>query len=210
MSPEHVPVAAKTIYFSYLGGIYAFAGSGQSDFVEPLRELYSIFTFITAWNDYFLQLTTDAPHWGGTSRLRLTLAFERGGSVRFDVASHSLAAARPTDGEEQGTHVIPADTWKRVLREHGVEGSAGRVDGSLPSGYHTLIVEAGSERAEALIIAAPRRCWSPADHGEDAAAAHRYKMEAGSELAPWVHRRLTGRSSGDNIAPKRPTLDPVE
>ncbi|NLE78432.1 MAG: TetR/AcrR family transcriptional regulator [Rhodococcus sp.] len=47
MSPEHVPVAAKTIYFSYLGGIYAFAGSGQSDFVEPLRELYSIFTFIT-------------------------------------------------------------------------------------------------------------------------------------------------------------------
>ncbi len=28
-------------------------------------------------------------------------------------------------------------------------------------------------------------------------------------LAPWVHRRLTGRSSGDAISPKRPGLGPV-
>jgi lysophospholipase L1-like esterase len=32
---------------------------------------------------------------------------------------------------------------------------------------------------------------------------------AGRHLAPWIHRRLTGRSSGDNIAPKRPALAPV-
>ena len=29
-------------------------------------------------------------------------------------------------------------------------------------------------------------------------------------LAPWVHRRLTGRSSGDGISPKRPALAPIE
>ena len=29
-------------------------------------------------------------------------------------------------------------------------------------------------------------------------------------LGPWVHRRLTGRSSGDGIAPKRPALAPIE
>jgi lysophospholipase L1-like esterase len=29
-------------------------------------------------------------------------------------------------------------------------------------------------------------------------------------LVPWVHRRLTGRSSGDSVDPKRPTLAPVE
>jgi len=29
-------------------------------------------------------------------------------------------------------------------------------------------------------------------------------------LGPWVHRRVTGRSSGDNISPKRPTLAPIE
>lgn len=28
-------------------------------------------------------------------------------------------------------------------------------------------------------------------------------------LAPWVKRRLTGTSSGDNVLPKRPTLEPV-
>lgn len=29
-------------------------------------------------------------------------------------------------------------------------------------------------------------------------------------LLPWIHRRLTGRSSGDSINPKRPTLQSVE
>ncbi len=28
-------------------------------------------------------------------------------------------------------------------------------------------------------------------------------------LGPWVHRRVTGRSSGDDITPKRPTLAPI-
>ena len=29
-------------------------------------------------------------------------------------------------------------------------------------------------------------------------------------LGPWVHRRVTGRSSGDGVEPKRPTLQPVD
>ncbi len=29
-------------------------------------------------------------------------------------------------------------------------------------------------------------------------------------LGPWIHRRLTGRSSGDTVTPKRPTLLPVD
>jgi lysophospholipase L1-like esterase len=32
---------------------------------------------------------------------------------------------------------------------------------------------------------------------------------AGQHLAPWLKRRLTGRSSGDQVLPKRPTLGPV-
>lgn len=30
------------------------------------------------------------------------------------------------------------------------------------------------------------------------------------EALPWVHRRLTGRSSGDSLSPRRPVLAPVE
>jgi lysophospholipase L1-like esterase len=32
---------------------------------------------------------------------------------------------------------------------------------------------------------------------------------ARSHAVPWVHRRLTGRSSGDGVEPKRPTLAPI-
>ena len=32
---------------------------------------------------------------------------------------------------------------------------------------------------------------------------------ARTHAAPWVHRRLTGRSSGDSISPKRPELAPI-
>jgi hypothetical protein len=32
---------------------------------------------------------------------------------------------------------------------------------------------------------------------------------ARTHAAPWVHRRLTGRSSGDGVQPKRPSLAPV-
>jgi lysophospholipase L1-like esterase len=33
---------------------------------------------------------------------------------------------------------------------------------------------------------------------------------AGTHLLPWIKRRLTGRSSGDNLSPKRPALAPLD
>jgi hypothetical protein len=32
---------------------------------------------------------------------------------------------------------------------------------------------------------------------------------AGAHLMPWLKRRLTGRSSGDDVRPKRPGLSPI-
>jgi lysophospholipase L1-like esterase len=46
----------------------------------------------------------------------------------------------------------------------------------------------------------PVRSWA-AQRAADAAWARQH-------FAPWIKRRLTGRSSGDNITPKRPTLTP--
>ncbi len=48
---------------------------------------------------------------------------------------------------------------------------------------------------------ATRRSWP-------AARAHDVRW-ARQHLAPWVKRRLTGRSSGDTVTAKRPTLDPL-
>lgn len=41
-------------------------------------------------------------------------------------------------------------------------------------------------------------------------AARENLVWARAEALPWVHRRLTGRSSGDTIDPRRPDLTPVE
>jgi hypothetical protein len=46
-----------------------------------------------------------------------------------------------------------------------------------------------------------RRSWVVA-RARDTEWAVRY-------LAPWIKRRLTGRSSGDSVTAKRPTLTPV-
>lgn len=57
----------------------------------------------------------------------------------------------------------------------------------------------------------------PLEPMEVAAAPLRNRRESWTEnarwtrefLGPWVHRRLTGRSSGDGVTPKRPTLQPI-
>ncbi len=49
--------------------------------------------------------------------------------------------------------------------------------------------------------AAPRRSWP-------VARAHDVRW-AKQHLAPWVKRRITGRSSGDTVTAKRPTLAPI-
>lgn len=49
----------------------------------------------------------------------------------------------------------------------------------------------------------PRRLRTPAE-------ARRENLQwAGRHAVPWVRRRLTGRSSGDTVSPKRPTLTPI-
>jgi lysophospholipase L1-like esterase len=50
-------------------------------------------------------------------------------------------------------------------------------------------------------VSVPLRSWA-ASRLDDA-------RWAGTHLAPWVKRRLTGRSSGDNRSAKRPTLGPL-
>lgn len=50
---------------------------------------------------------------------------------------------------------------------------------------------------------------SPATASSWLAARHADLRWAYAYLGPWVHRRLTGRSSGDDRRPKRPVLAPV-
>ena len=62
----------------------------------------------------------------------------------------------------------------------------------------------GVEHAEERLARAPLPTLSRSERLRENAAWTR------DFLGPWVHRRLTGRSSGDSISPKRPALAPIE
>ncbi len=71
-----------------------------------------------------------------------------------------------------------------------------------------------SALAAALGIPGVRETWNePLPPRPAHSLAERARMEAlwvRDYLGPWIARRLTGRSSGDGIVPKRPRLAPVE
>lgn len=46
MDPADAPLATQTIYLSYLGSLFAWAGSSGSDVSEPLRKLRMIISYI--------------------------------------------------------------------------------------------------------------------------------------------------------------------
>lgn len=46
-APADVQVAARAVYFAYLGAIYALAGRGETGSVEWLSELHAVFTHIS-------------------------------------------------------------------------------------------------------------------------------------------------------------------
>ncbi len=76
---------------------------------------------------------------------------------------------------------------------------------------------AGHRRVAAHVLTAldvdPDASWfdppGPAERRTWLAARSRDLRWARQHLAPWVKRRLTGRSSGDTVSAKRPTLEPV-
>ncbi|MDT0327389.1 SGNH/GDSL hydrolase family protein [Nocardiopsis lambiniae] len=51
--------------------------------------------------------------------------------------------------------------------------------------------------------------WPPAEPRDWRAARQEDLYWAREFLMPWIHRRLTGRSSGDDVSPKRPALEPL-
>jgi hypothetical protein len=65
---------------------------------------------------------------------------------------------------------------------------------------------------EALGRPSPRAWWEPLPEVRPVSPPQRIARDvswAGKHLAPWLGRRITGRSSGDGIEPKRPTAAPV-
>ncbi len=120
---------------------------------------------------------------GREARLaRLTLRLEDGDSTVVDLDLAQFAAGRRRNGadpEASGTqnYLIPPSTWAARLcaarggdRAHpGAGGECPAPAGkALPLGYHRLTVEVAGRVGDALVIAAPRRCFSSPGLGRGA------------------------------------------
>jgi len=119
-----------------------------------------------------------------------TLAYNE--KLRAVAAAHG---ARLIEFERDG--VVDPRLWARDRLHANAEG-------------HRRIAAAA---AEVLEISGVEPSWReplpPAPRLSRRAAAGREVRWAGAHFAPWVGRRLRGRSSGDGITAKRPTLAPV-
>lgn len=65
---------------------------------------------------------------------------------------------------------------------------------------------------EALGRPSPQLWWQPLPAVRSTSPAQRVARDvnwAGRHLAPWIGRRITGRSSGDGVEPKRPVPAPI-
>ena len=150
------------------------------------------------------------------------------GKLRSDGADLLLFTFAPTNLRLPARRIVQARAGQanpvvtEVAARHGAILVDLSVDDELPnpllwSGDRLHLNTYGHRRVAAHVLTAlsitpdpewwespkplPARSW-PVTRLEDV-------RWAGRHLAPWVHRRLTGRSSGDNRVPKRPTLEPV-
>jgi 4-alpha-glucanotransferase len=90
------------------------------------------------------ELRLRVPGWAtGGARASLTLEDGTQRTLEFELGGLAVAASGRVDGEERNELVL-------------------RLSEPLPSGYHELRVDTGGERADVLVIAAPRHAPSPA------------------------------------------------
>lgn len=138
-------------------------------------------------------------------------------STGYDPAQSRVL--RPTRGR---TGVFNAHVWS-IAQRHGAHvldfwGMRSLMHPSMWVEDRIHLSTAGHARvAQAALVAVglepDRRDWddplAPAPPVPRLVAGRAHLAWARRHLAPWVVRRLRGRSSGDTVLPKRPTLLPV-
>jgi lysophospholipase L1-like esterase len=101
---------------------------------------------------------------------------------------------------------VLVDLWRDDMFHDGRMWSEDRLHLS-PLGHHRV-----AAHALELLGVPPRPTWRPELPPVTGVPWARARIEdvlwARRHLAPWVTRRLRGRSSGDLISPKRPSLEP--
>lgn len=119
-----------------------------------------------------------------------------------------LAAYRESTFEiasRHGARVV--DFWDQTVFDDPRFWSADRLH--LNTLGHQRVAVAVLEALGQPLAESWREPLPPAEPVSRATAIGRDVAWARDHLAPWIGRRVTGRSSGDGMAPKRPALEPL-
>jgi len=141
------------------------------------------------------------------ARLVVFTAFDPGGSAIYRPLRGRFAlyteAVREIS-ERHGTRLV--DFWRmREYRDFGYWDTDRMHLG--PAGHQRMAMAV----LDTLGVPHGLEPLPPTEHPELSGRELRAKNVewARTHAAPWVHRRLTGRSSGDGVSPKRPRLAPI-
>lgn len=146
----------------------------------------------------------------GGATIVLFTAFDPGGSALYRPLRGRFALYTEAVREIADRHgALVVDFWRmREYRDFGFWDTDRMHLG--PAGHQRMAM------AVLDTLGVPHRLepLPPTEHPELSALSARemrarHAVWARTHAAPWVHRRLTGRSSGDGISPKRPALAPI-
>jgi len=170
---------------------------------DTLRRSYDLDASMTALDNGVRELRGSGADvllfaFGDPSRRSAVMSSVRDRIARANAATHAIA-------DHYGCVVV--DFWGRAVFDDDVFWDDDRLHLS-PQG-HAL---ASAAALEALGVGDDRwrtpREPTPAPGAAARLAGH--ARWAKNHFAPWLTRRLQGRSSGDDVTPKRPTLRPVD
>jgi lysophospholipase L1-like esterase len=173
--------------------------AGANDVLRPRVDLDAL---AKAYDDAIGRLTANGPH------VVMFTIFDPGGSGLYSALRGRMAIfnefAREIS-ERHGTSLV--DMWR--MRERNMPEVMDSDRMHLNRFGHQRIAHAVLDALEvehALVPEVPEAIETLTRREQLRANA----TWTGEFLLPWVHRRLTGRSSGDSVLPKRPALAPVE
>ncbi|MCW2848903.1 MAG: hydrolase family protein [Marmoricola sp.] len=172
--------------------------AGANDILRPRVDIDSL---ATAYDEAVGRLAAT----GAT--VVLFTAFDPGGSAIYRPMRGRFALYTEAVREIADRHrTLLVDFWRdRVLRDFGYWDTDRMHLG--PAGHQRMAMAVLDTLGVAHSLVALPPVAPPVLSGRELRLQH--LQWAGTHAAPWVHRRLTGRSSGDRISPRRPELAPI-
>ncbi|WP_426245632.1 SGNH/GDSL hydrolase family protein [Nocardioides sp. LHG3406-4] len=172
--------------------------AGGNDVLRPKVDLDAL---ATAYDDAVTRLTATG------ARVAMFTIFDPGGSGIYAPVRGRMAIFNEWVREIADTHgATLVDMWRMRGFNLAQIMDTDRMHLNAAGHQHMAIAVLDALGVEHALEPLPTRLLPVLARRAQLAADVQWTREF---LGPWVHRRVTGRSSGDGVLPKRPTLEPI-